>query len=125
MKALLLICTLFISSVSAQTVYRCGADGRTYSDSPCPAGTAGKALEVADKRSAADVANANSVVQRDQALADRMRNEREHNEARALAANRNAAGIKPAPAPQAAKKDAERHAKKKRGNKTKVRKEKA
>ena len=51
---------------SAQTVWRCGADGRSYSDAPCPGG---QAVAVADARSSADVADARAVVQRDRQLA--------------------------------------------------------
>ena len=36
----------------AQTVYRCGPDGREYSQRPCPAGT-GREVDVADPRSEA------------------------------------------------------------------------
>jgi Domain of unknown function (DUF4124) len=106
--ALLTLGMALITGVSAQTVYRCGPDGRSYSDSPCPNDTKGKVVDVADKRSAADTERAQQTVQRDQALADRMRQQRENDEARALAANRNAAGIKPPPTPLARSKDKDR-----------------
>lgn len=62
---------------SAQTVWRCGADGRSYSDAPCPGG---QAVAVADARSSADVADARAVVQRDRQLAREMAQERHERE---------------------------------------------
>ena len=64
---LLLVATAgAFSNVLAQTVWRCGADGRSYSDSPCPDG---RPVAVADARSAAEVAQGLAVLARDQRLA--------------------------------------------------------
>jgi len=43
-------------------VYRCGADGRSYSQAPCDGG---RAVEVADPRSMQQAAQARQAVQRD------------------------------------------------------------
>jgi hypothetical protein len=58
----------------AQEVWRCGADGRSYSDRPC---TGGQALNVDDKRPAADVQAAQQVALREQRLAQTLASERE------------------------------------------------
>jgi hypothetical protein len=76
--ALLLAATTAQAQTQATTVWRCGADGRSYTDSACPGG---QALQVADPRTAADQAEARAVVARDQRLARQMvleRREREH-----------------------------------------------
>ena len=58
--ALALLCA---GGAAAQTqVYRCGADGRSYSQEPCDGG---RAVEVADPRSAQQAAQARQAVQRD------------------------------------------------------------
>jgi hypothetical protein len=70
------------STVAAQergsdTVYRCGADGRQYSDNACPDG---RAVSAADARSAEQRRHAEEVVRRDRDLADRLAKEREQRE---------------------------------------------
>ena len=75
--ALALLCA---GGAAAQTqVYRCGADGRSYSQEPCDGG---RAVEVADPRSAQQAAQARQAVQRDvreahEAERARLRAERE------------------------------------------------
>jgi hypothetical protein len=59
------------------TVYRCGADGRQYSDNACPEG---KPVSAADARSAEQRRHAEEVVRRDRELADRLAKEREQRE---------------------------------------------
>lgn len=66
MKPLLLTLVLLAGSVQSQTVWRCGADGRSYSDSPC---AEGRVVAVADTRSEADVMAARAVAEREQTLA--------------------------------------------------------
>jgi hypothetical protein len=61
----------------SDTVYRCGADGKTYSDSACPDG---KTVAAADARSAEQRRQAEDVVRRDREFADRMAKEREQRE---------------------------------------------
>ncbi|HRC38953.1 MAG TPA: hypothetical protein PK420_12840, partial [Rubrivivax sp.] len=53
---LLLVATAgAFSNVLAQTVWRCGADGRSFSDRPCADGQPLQRAELADTRSAAQV----------------------------------------------------------------------
>jgi len=74
---------LMLASVHAapergsDTVYRCGADGRQYSDNACPDG---KPVAAADSRSAEQRRHAEDVARRDRELADRMAKEREQRE---------------------------------------------
>ena len=82
MKAFaLLAALLFATSAQAQGVWRCGPDGRSYSDSPC---AQGRVVAVADSRSATQVQAAQDVVARDRALARQMVQERRDNEHEAL-----------------------------------------
>jgi hypothetical protein len=102
MKATLLLTALLLAAaaqaqVQAQTVWRCGADGRSYSDSPCPEG---RAVVVEDSRSAADVQAARDVAGRDQALARAMVAERHQRDREARAAGSGLAGIQSAPKPE-------------------------
>jgi len=54
---------LWAGTALAQTpVYRCGPDGRSYSQEPCPGG---HAIDVADTRSAQQAAQSRQAVQRD------------------------------------------------------------
>jgi hypothetical protein len=62
----LLLVLLIAGPLNAQTVWRCGPEGRTYSDRPC---TDGSTVAHTDKRSDAEVRAAREVVARDQALA--------------------------------------------------------
>jgi hypothetical protein len=65
----------FAAPASAPTsrVYRCGPDGHTYSQTPCPAGSA---VDASDPRSAAEQAQARSVVEREQRLARQLAQDR-------------------------------------------------
>ncbi len=60
-------------AAAAQTVYRCGAQSNEYSHQPC---AAGKAVEVADVRSAEQVAQAMKTRSEQQKLALQMARER-------------------------------------------------
>lgn len=54
---------LWAGAALAQTpVYRCGPDGRSYSQEPCPGG---QAIDVADNRSAQQATQSRQAVQRD------------------------------------------------------------
>lgn len=65
--ALLALMTLAAGIASAQTsVYRCGPDGRQYSEKPC---AGGRAVDVNDARSAAQREAADEVASREAALA--------------------------------------------------------
>ncbi len=57
----------------AQQVWRCGADGRSYSDVPC---TEGRQLEVTEPRPAADLAAARAQATRQVRLADTVHKQR-------------------------------------------------
>ena len=100
MKAFtLLAALLFATTAQAQGVWRCGPDGRAYSDSPC---AQGRVVAVADTRSTTQVQAAQDVVARDRALARQMVQERRDNEREALSRS-GITGFKPA-AVQAEKK---------------------
>jgi hypothetical protein len=87
---------LCAAGASAQDrVYRCGADGRSYSRDPCQAG---RAVDVADTRTSAQAQQTHQAALRDARMADALQRERERRERVAL--NQRAAGIGSAqPAP--------------------------
>jgi len=70
----LLAATLVCNALQAQTVYRCGPDGREYSQTPCQQG--GRAVNVSDDRSAEQRAAAAVRVREDQARGDALERER-------------------------------------------------
>ena len=57
----------------AQTIWRCGADGRSFSNTPC---SEGQALAVADIRPNQDVAEARALADREMRLAEKLGRER-------------------------------------------------
>jgi len=65
-------------AAQAQTVYRCGPDGRSYADSPCKDG---RAVDVGDARSAEQARAAADAARREQVMADGLRRERHAREA--------------------------------------------
>ena len=87
------------SPAQAQSVWRCGEGGRTYSESPCPNG---RQVNAADTRTAAQVQTARDELKRSQDLAARMRKERLEDEKRNRAANGMAANLGPAKASEKA-----------------------
>ena len=61
---------LFIATAAqAQAVWRCGSDGRSYSDAPCHEG---RALNVAQARPTADLIGAQDMAHREKALAAKL-----------------------------------------------------
>jgi len=77
-----------------QTVYRCGPEGRVYSQTPC---ADGRAVTTEDSRSASQQKAADEVATREAQQAQKLADERRQREA--AAKNQQAAGIKmPAPA---------------------------
>ena len=74
--ALLACCTSALAQ--GQTVWRCGPDGRVFSDTPC---AEGRLVATVDPRPAADVHAAREMARREQHLADRLREERVQREA--------------------------------------------
>ena len=75
--ALLLAAALLSGTAGAQNVWRCG---NAYADSPCPGG---RAVAVADERSAEQVAAATETAARDERLASSLAAERSRREAEA------------------------------------------
>lgn len=75
MKSALALCALLAlpALASAQTIWRCGPDGRSFSDTPC---TDGRALVVADTRPGEDLNEARALAQREIDLAEKLRRER-------------------------------------------------
>jgi hypothetical protein len=74
MKALLVLAIAFsCGAAHAQAVYRCGADGRSYSHTPC---AQGHVVDVNDERSPQQRRAALDVVERDLALADSLQRDR-------------------------------------------------
>ena len=70
---------LFITSAAqAQTVWRCGPEGRSYSNAPC---REGRALDAAQPRPAADLSGAQDMAQREKALAAKLVQDRQQREA--------------------------------------------
>lgn len=77
------------STAGAQSpVYRCGPEGREYSQLPCPGGTQ---FDPSDPRSAAQRAKAQQLAQAERRYAERLERERRANEAAVVPAR--AAGI--------------------------------
>jgi hypothetical protein len=98
-RLLLLLATLAMlhsGPLNAQTVWRCGPDGRTYSDQPCGGGST---LPGTDKRSDAEVRAAREVVARDQALARELHRQNREAERDALSHGSGLAGIAAPPPP--------------------------
>jgi hypothetical protein len=82
-----MLCAL-CGAAGAQTVYRCGPDGREYSHSPC----AGAAIvETGDARNDRQRREAAEIAERDSKLAERLQRERHSSEA--AAARQPAAGF--------------------------------
>lgn len=69
------------SPLQAQTVWRCGADGRSFGDRPCADGQRLQMAALADARSATEVLAAREVAARQQRLAEALRQERLQREA--------------------------------------------
>ncbi len=76
-----------------QTIWRCGADAKSYGGQPC---VDGRAVHVADGRSAAQVQDARDVVQRDKVLVREMVAQRKEAEREAAVKGSGLIAIKPA-----------------------------
>ena len=87
---LALLPALAMAQAQAQKVYRCGPDGREYSQTPCKDGVA---IDAADPRSAADQKAARDVAAREARMADELTRERH---AREAAAEKKGPAVKPA-----------------------------
>jgi hypothetical protein len=93
---LALACVL-AQAAPPQTVYRCGPDGRVYSQTPC---SDGKALSTDDPRSASQQKAAREAAERDAEQARKLADERRQREA--AANGQQTAGLKTAPIAAAA-----------------------
>ncbi len=93
----LLLAGMLAQAAPPQTVYRCGPDGRVYSQTPC---SDGKALNTDDPRSASQQKAAREVAERDAEQAKKLADERRQREA--AAKGQQAAGFKTAPVVDAA-----------------------
>jgi hypothetical protein len=89
---------LFAVGAQAQTVWRCGPEGRSYSDSPCPQG---RLVAAGDTRSPAALQEAREVAARQQRLADKLVHDRQQQEALERRAAPKAVKAKAAKAPKA------------------------
>jgi hypothetical protein len=93
-----LLCACAAGQAQVRTVWRCGPDGSSYSDSGC---ADGRPVAVAvDPRPAGDVAVARSAAARDRALALALVAERHEREHEWRSHGSGLTGIKPAPAPE-------------------------
>ena len=104
--ALLQLAALSVQAAPPQTVYRCGPDGRVYSQAPC---ADGKPLSVEDPRSASQQKAARDVAGRDAEQAKQLAEQRRQREQ--AAQGQLAAGFKTAPPPPAAASAAQRPSK--------------
>jgi hypothetical protein len=97
MKRCLVVLTLVALplAVAAQSVWRCGPDGRSYADVPC---AEGKALAIDDSRRADTVADARAVAAREQRLARQMTAERLERERQMRVAGNGLGTLSPAAA---------------------------
>lgn len=96
--ALVLLCAAAAFAGSPpQTVYRCGPDGRVYSQTPCPDG---QEVNVEDSRSAAQQRAARETAERESRSAQQLAKERQQREA--AARGQQPIGIKPGPPADAA-----------------------
>jgi len=74
MKPLIATLALLLPlAATAQDVWRCGPDGRSYSSTPC---NEGRRLDALDSRPASDIAAAQQAAARQQRLADALTRER-------------------------------------------------
>lgn len=96
------------SAACAQMVYRCGPDGREYSQSPCPGASA---IQLRDTRDDGQRREAIEIAKRDAALADQLARERHAREA--MASRQVAAGFKSSAVTQDAAKQAAKSSRKK------------
>ena len=96
MKILLIGLLLFIGAgAQAQTVWRCGPEGRSYSIEPC---SDGRSVDVADTRSREQLTSARAVASRQHDLALAMVNDRRQREREMAAAGSGLAGFQRATA---------------------------
>ena len=89
---LLVLSTAIPAAVHAQSVWRCGPDGRTFTDAPCPQG---QPLDMAVSRPAEDLHSAQQRADREKATADRLQRERQLREAQPSTGPSGIYGLRP------------------------------
>lgn len=89
---LLVVCTAVPATLQAQGVWRCGPDGRIFTDAACPQG---QPLELAAARPAEDLHSAQQRADREKALADRLQRDRQMREAQPGAGPAGIYGLRP------------------------------
>jgi hypothetical protein len=94
----LCLAALTAARAQTQTVWRCGADGRSYSASPCP--EEGRALQLADDRSERQRMEAARVADSEAALARRLAEERREREKEWAARGPGLIAVGPVSAPE-------------------------
>ena len=82
------------AGAAAQTVWRCGPDGRSYQQQPCDEG---RSVDVSDPRSAADVAEARALQSRERRLVSTLAAERRTRGREVRALGSQLLAIEPAP----------------------------
>ena len=97
--ACLLLCLASVASAQA-TVYRCGPDGKTYSQEPC---AGGKKIDASDTRTEAQRADSLATTAADKQRADALERDRLKREAAQKPAAASGFNARPAPAFEAAK----------------------
>ena len=103
-----MLCVAVAVAAPPQTVYRCGPDGRVYSQTPC---ADGRPVTTEDTRSASQQKSAQEVAERDAQQAQKLADERRQREAaakgqpaagiKATSADDGASAAKPKPKPKA------------------------
>lgn len=84
-----------VGTAGAQTVYRCGPDGRTYSQQPC---VDGRPIDAGDARTREQQAQTQAAAKRDARAAAALEQDRRRAEARAGAKAASLSAPPPAPA---------------------------
>ena len=93
------LATALSSAAVAAPIYRCGPDGRVYSQTPC---ADGRLIDASDPRSAAQRAEASRVAARERKAADQLERDRREREAAQPAAQATGFNGRPAPPEPAA-----------------------
>lgn len=96
---LILSLALTASAAAGQTIWRCGPEGRAYSDTPC---ADGRAVTAADRRSDAERAEAAAVSVREKKALNTLAAQRRQREQEAVERGLGPAAIKRLPAEAAA-----------------------
>jgi len=89
---------LLLAAGASAEVYRCGPDGRSFSDRPCPAGQAAERLAPVRGPDAAAIDEAQAVARRERAGLQRLAEERRQRWATAVPAAGGIAHDRPEPA---------------------------